>query len=52
MSDYTTRRVLSMECRDRLWKLVAFFSKSLNKTKRNYEIHDKGMLVIVRGLEN
>ena len=52
VSDYATMRVLLMECRDGLWKLVAFLSKSLNKTKRNYEIHDKGILVIVRRLEN
>jgi len=32
--------------------LVAFFSKSLNNTKRNYEIHDKEMLTVIRGLEN
>jgi len=30
---------------------VAFLSKSLNKTERNYEIHDKKMLAIIRGLE-
>ena len=41
-----------MECKDGLWRLVAFLSKSLNETKRNYEIYDKEMLVIVRGLEN
>ena len=50
-SDYTTRRVLSMECEDKLWRPVAFLSKSLNETERNYEIHDKEMLVIIRGLE-
>jgi len=50
-SDYTTRRVLSMECEDKLWRLVAFLSKSLNKTERNYEIHNKEMLAIIRGLE-
>ena len=49
--DYTTGGVLSMECEDGLWRLVAFLSKSLNETERNYEIHDKEMLVIVRGLE-
>ena len=27
-------------------------SKSLNETKRNYEIHDKEILAIIRGLEN
>ena len=50
-SDYVTGGVLSMECEDRLWRPVAFLSKSLNETKRNYEIHDKEMLAIVRGLE-
>jgi len=29
-----------------------FLSKFLNETKRNYKIHDKEMLVIIRGLEN
>jgi len=43
-SDYTTGGVLSMEGEDRLWKPVAFLSKSLNETERNYEIHDKEML--------
>jgi len=50
-SNYATSGVLSMECEDKLWRLVAFLSKSLNKTERNYEIHDKEMLVIIRGLE-
>jgi len=31
---------------------VAFLSKSLNETERNYEIHDKEMLAIIKGLEN
>ena len=51
-SDYAIGRVLSMECENELWKLVAFLSKSLNETERNYEIHDKEMLAIIRGLEN
>ena len=50
-SDYATGGVLSMECEDGLWKLVVFLSKSLNETERNYEIHDKEMLAIIRGLE-
>ena len=50
-SDYATGGVLSMECRDGLWRPVAFLSKSLNKTERNYKIHDKEMLAIIRGLE-
>jgi len=50
-SDYATGGVLSMECGDRLWRPVAFLSKLLNETERNYEIHDKEMLAIIRGLE-
>ena len=52
MSDYATEGVLFMEYKDRKWQLVAFLSKSLNKTEKNYEIHDKEMLVVIRGLEN
>ena len=50
-SDYATGGVLSMECEDKLWRPVAFLSKLLNKTERNYKIHDKEMLAIIRGLE-
>ena len=50
-SDYVTGGVLSMECKDGLWRLVAFLSNSLNETEMNYEIHDKEMLAIIRGLE-
>ena len=51
VSDYATGGVLSMEGENGKWRLVAFLSKLLNKTKRNYEIHDKEMLVIIKGLE-
>ena len=51
-SDYAIEGVLLIECEDGLWRPVVFLSKSLNKTERNYEIHDKKMLVIIRGLEN
>ena len=50
-SDYAIGGVLSMEYKDGLWRPVAFLSKLLNVTERNYEIHDKEMLAIVRGLE-
>ena len=50
-SDYAMGGVLSIECKDGLWRLVPFLSKSLNKMERNYEIHDKEILAIVRGLE-
>jgi len=52
VSDYATGEVLSMECKNGKWRLVAFLSKSLNKTERNYEIHDKEMLAVIRELEN
>ena len=51
-SDYVMEGVLSMECEDRLWKPVAFLSKSLNETERNYEIHDNEMLAIIWRLES
>ena len=51
-SDYAIEGVLLMECDDRLWRPVAFLSKSLNEMERNYKIHDKEMLVIIRELEN
>jgi len=50
-SNYATGGVLSMKFSDDLWRPVAFISKSLSDTERNYEIHDKEMLAIVRYLE-
>ena len=43
--------MLLIECKDGLWRLVAFLSKLLNETERNYKIHNKEMLAIIRGLE-
>ena len=50
MLDYTTE-VLLMEYKDGKWKLVAYFSKLLNETECNYEMHDRKILVVIRGLE-
>jgi len=50
--DYAIGDVLSIECKDGKWRLVVFLSKSLNKTKRNYEIYNKEILAVIRGLEN
>jgi len=50
-SNYITRGVLSMKCLDDLWRPVTFISKSLSDTERNYEIHDREMLAVVRCLE-
>jgi len=51
-SDYVMEGVLFIECGDGKWRPVAFLSKFLNKTERDYEIYDKEILVIIRGLEN
>ena len=40
-----------MKCSDKKWRPVAFISKSLSNTERNYEIHDQEMLAVVRCLE-
>jgi len=50
-SNYATGGVLLMKCLDKKWKPVAFISKSLSDTERNYEIHDKEMLAVIRCLE-
>ena len=52
VSDYATEGVLSMKGEDGKWRLVAFLSKFLNEMERNYEIHNKEMLAIIRGLES
>jgi len=50
-SNYATRGVLSIKCSDEKWRLVTFISKSLSDTERNYDIHNKEMLVVIRCLE-
>ena len=49
--EYAIGGVLLMKCEDEKWRPVAFISKSLNKAERNYEIHDREMLAIIRYLE-
>jgi len=51
VSDFAIGGVLSMKCEDEKWKPVTYISKSLNEAERNYEIHDKEMLVIIQCLE-
>jgi len=51
-SDFATGAVLSQVTpTDEKWHPVAFFSKSLSPVERNYEIHDKEMLAIIRSLQ-
>ena len=51
ISDYVIGGMLSMECADGRWRLMAYLLKLLNKTEHNYEIHDKEMMAVIRGLE-
>jgi transposase InsO family protein len=51
-SDFATGAVLSQQsAEDGKWHPVAFLSKSLSAVERNYEIHDKEMLAIIRAME-
>ena len=47
---YATGEILSMKCKDGRWRPVVFPSKSLNETEENYQIYDKEILVVIRGL--
>ena len=49
--NFVTGGVLPIKCENKKWRLVAYISKLLNKVKRNYEIHDKEMLAIIKYLE-
>ena len=40
-----------IKCNDSKWRPVAYISKLLNKTERNYKIHDKKMLAVIYCLE-
>jgi len=46
-SNFATGGVLSIKCDDNKWRPVAYISKSLNETERNYEIHNKEMLAVI-----
>jgi len=50
-SEYTTGGVMLMRYENNNWRPVAFILKLLNKVERNYEIHNKEMLVIIRCLD-
>ena len=51
-SDFATGAVLSQRSKeDGNYHPVAYYSKSLTAVERNYEIHDKEMLAIIRALE-
>jgi hypothetical protein len=49
-SDYAIGAILS-QLQDGKWHPIAYLSKSLSETQRNYEIYDKEMLAIMLALE-
>ncbi|KAF8644086.1 hypothetical protein AX16_008700 [Volvariella volvacea WC 439] len=49
-SEFATGAVLS-QFNDNQWRPVAFRSKSLSETERNYEIYDKELLAIMQALD-
>jgi len=51
VSDYAMEEVLLVKCEDGRWRPVVFISKSMNLTERNYKIHNKEMLIVIRCLE-
>ena len=51
MSDFTMGGMLLMKCENEKQRLVVYISKSLNKAEKNYEIHNKEILVIIQCLE-
>lgn len=50
-SGYATGAVLVQKQTDESWKPLGFISKSFNAAERNYDIYDKEMLAIIRGLD-
>ena len=51
-SDFTSGRVLlQLSEEDEKWHPIAFLSKSLTSMQRNYEVHDKELLAIIRCLQ-
>ena len=50
-SNYATRGVLSVKSSNRMQRPVVFILKSLSDIERNYEIHNKEMLAVIRCLE-
>src|SRR5260370_40813364 len=50
-SNFATGAVLLQQQEDGLFHPIGFMSKSFSNTERNYQIHNKEMLAIMRALE-
>jgi hypothetical protein len=49
-SDGVTAGVLNQQQEDGCWRPVAYYSKTMSPEEMRYEIHDKEMLAVMRGL--
>src|SRR5260221_4545105 len=52
VSDHTIAGILSVTTKDNEIRLVAFFSRSLQGAEKNYDTHDKELLVIFEAFKN
>jgi len=50
-SEYAIKGVLSQQQEDNSWRPIAYLSKIMNKTERNYEIYDRELLAIMEELK-
>ena len=50
-SGYAIGGVLSQQQEDSSWRPIAYLSKAMNETERNYKIYNWELLVIVEGLK-
>ena len=50
-SGYAIGGVLSQLQKDNSWRPIAYLSRAMNETKRNYEIYDQELLAIMEGLK-
>jgi len=50
-SGYTIGGVLSQQQEDSSWKPIAYLSKAMNETERNYKIYDQELLAIMEELK-
>jgi len=51
VSGYTIGGVLLQLQEDNSWRPIAYLSKAINETERNYEIYDQELLAIMKGLK-
>jgi len=50
-SRYAIGGVLSQQQKDNSWRPIAYLSKAMNETERNYEIYNRELLAVMEGLK-